>query len=95
VPRPARPKPRELTSNWPRVPSDDPVAEVARQFAVRLRDALAETSVREASRLTGVDHATLGAVLNGNTWPDLVTIARLELGLDVDLWPGRIARAKP
>jgi hypothetical protein len=29
--------------------------------------------------LTGVEHSTISKVLNGQAWPDLATIARLEL----------------
>lgn len=38
---------------------------------------------------TGVDFTTIAAILNGEVWPDLMTIARLEVGLAKDLWPGR------
>jgi uncharacterized repeat protein (TIGR01451 family) len=44
-----------------------------------------------ANQASNVDHATLLGLLRGRSWPDLVTIARLEQGLDADLWPGRPA----
>jgi transcriptional regulator with XRE-family HTH domain len=72
------------------VPSVDPTAEVARQLVQNLRAAIGERSVRAASRDSGVDHATISAILNGKSWPDLYTIAKLERGLGADLWPGRI-----
>lgn len=69
--------------------SKDPVGEVARRFALNLRDAIGDRSLRAASEATGVDHTTIQAILQGRTWPDLYTLAKLEQGLDADLWPGR------
>ena len=88
--RPARPAPRDLMEGWPDVSSTDTVGEVARQFAVNVQAAIGERSVRAAARDTGLDHTTLLAVLHGRSWPDLATVARLENGLGVDLWPGRL-----
>jgi hypothetical protein len=89
VARTARPSPKATSTDWPEAPCDDLAAEVARQLALRLRVALDGRSLRAAKALTGVDHTTIAAVLNGTTWADLATIARLEAGLDADLWPGR------
>ena len=88
--RPSRLHPRELVENWPDMPSVDPTAEVARQLAANLRAAIGDRSLRSAARETDVDHATISAILNGRTWPDLYTIAKLERGLSADLWPGRL-----
>jgi Helix-turn-helix len=87
--RPARPHPRELAADWPSVPGVDPIGEVARLFANNVREAIGDRSLRAAAADTGVDHTTILAVLEGRTWPDLATIAKLELGFGVDLWPGR------
>ena len=65
-------------------------AEVARLFAENVRVAIGSRSLREVAALTGVNHTSIGDVLNGRTWPDLATIARLEAGLAADLWPGRV-----
>jgi hypothetical protein len=35
-----------------------------------------------------VSHVTILNVLAGRAWPDLSTIARLEVALGVALWPG-------
>ncbi|PWC06567.1 helix-turn-helix domain-containing protein [Mycetocola zhujimingii] len=86
-PRPARRAPRELCVSWPNEVSADPVAEVARRFALSLQAALGNRSQREIARITGVDRATIGTVLAGSTWPDLATIAKLEIGLGRRLWP--------
>jgi len=88
VPRPVRAAPCTHSLDWPDVVCDDPVAEVARLLAVRVRDALGGRSLREAGRLTGVDHTTIGDVIAGRVWADVATVARLEARLETDLWPG-------
>lgn len=90
--RPVRPKPVDLVDDWPHGPGPDPSSEVARHLALGLREAMDGRSAREVGRITGVDFSTVSAILNGTTWPDLVTIARLEAGLDADLWPAGVAR---
>jgi transcriptional regulator with XRE-family HTH domain len=92
VPRPHRPVPAEVVREWPNRPSEQAEVEVARQFAINLRAALEGRSLRQAKALTGVDHTTIAAILNGTVWPDLHTLARLEHGLDADLWPVGAAR---
>ena len=88
--RPARSAPRERSEKWPDVASLDPAGEVARQFALNVREAIGDRTLRAAGEATGVDHSTIQAILAGNAWPDLETIAKLEIGLDADLWPGRV-----
>jgi hypothetical protein len=41
-----------------------------------------------------VHHATLLGILEGQKWPDLETIAKIEEGTGADLWPGRVNRGK-
>lgn len=94
VARIARPAPAALVSRWPEGESSDPAGEVARLVAVRLREAMNGRSAREVGRITGVDYTTVSAILNGDTWPDLMTLARLEAGLDADLWPVGAARGR-
>ena len=89
MPRPQRAKPRELVAGWPDAPSTDPTGEVARQFTLRLREVIGSRSVRDAAKATDTNHATLLRILEGNAWPDMETIAKLERGLGADLWPGR------
>lgn len=88
MPRPHRPAPADSVDNWPNTPSPTPEVETARQVALNLRTALDGISLRQANRLTGVDHTTIAAILNGTVWPDLHTLARLEHGLSAHLWPG-------
>ena len=54
---------------------------------MNLRGALQGRSSRWAARETDVDHTIIANVLSGRTWADLATIARLEAGLNVNLWP--------
>jgi len=85
-PRPTRALPAELCEDWPEVPCADPVAEKARQLVLNLRTAIGERSIREVAIMAGVDRATIGAVLQGKSWPDIVTLAKLEHELG-PLWP--------
>lgn len=94
--RTERDLPCERSTDWPTarclVPETkevDPIAEVARHLALRLRDALEGVSLRAAEELTGVNYSTINKILNGRSWPDAATLAKLEAGLDTELWPGR------
>lgn len=93
--RPHRKTPAEHfdTDAWPDGVTDDPAARVAGAFASRLRTAAAGRSYRQLEAVTGVDHTAIAKTLTGATWPDLATIAKLEHGLDTDLWPGRATEA--
>ncbi|NQX22724.1 helix-turn-helix transcriptional regulator [Curtobacterium sp. VKM Ac-2852] len=85
--------PGQLTASpWPDVPSEDALAEVARRLVLNVRAAMDGRSIRAVAVDVGVGNVTLSNVLAGKAWPDLATIARLEQGLDVDLWPGRPVR---
>jgi len=90
MPRAARPTPEALSpAPFPTRPSDDPVAEVARRFARALKAETDATSIRAVADASGINHSTLISILKGRAWPDMQTIAKLELGLETDLWPGR------
>ncbi|WP_139199326.1 helix-turn-helix transcriptional regulator [Curtobacterium sp. MCBA15_013] len=90
--RPMRALPVELAGTpWPEVPSPDQFGEIARQFVLNVRDAMAGRSLRSVAADAGIGHVTLQRVLAGQAWPDLATIARLEVGLDAALWPRRPA----
>jgi DNA invertase Pin-like site-specific DNA recombinase len=86
-PRPARAVPVDLCIDWPNIPTDNADAEVARRLARNLRAAMGGASLRETARATGVDRATIGTILTGRSWPDIVTLAKLERALG-PLWPG-------
>lgn len=58
-------------------------AEVSRRLAA----AVDGRSLRDVAAEADLDHTTLWAVLRGDRWPDLVTLAKLESALGVRLWP--------
>jgi len=91
--RTERPRPNALSASWPESPSSDPAGEVARRFALALAEQIGSRTLREVAEQCELTHATLVGILAGRTWPDMRTISRLEDGLDVDLWPGRILRS--
>lgn len=95
VSRPVRLTPRALCADWPRVTSTDVVGEVARKFAVNVLAAIGERSLRDIEMVTGVDHSAIAKVLAGESWPDLATIAKLEIGMNVRLWPLHVPAGAP
>lgn len=87
--------PAAWVSTWPGEPQERAAradVEVARQVALGLAAAKNGRSAREISRLTGVAYTTVLQVERGTGWADMVTIARLEAGLGVTLWPAGLAR---
>lgn len=95
MPRRARAKPRELAVAWPDGPAESVEGEVARRFAVNLRKHIGERALRAVARDCGLSHSTLIAILEGEKWVDLETIAKVEAGVGADVWPGRIAPGAP
>lgn len=87
MPRTPRKRPNELTTGWPSVGSSTPAGEAARLFAIGLRDAIGEQSVRALGRESGVAPGTIRGIIEGRTWPDLETIAKLETTLGAPLFP--------
>jgi lambda repressor-like predicted transcriptional regulator len=90
MPRRARATPRELAPAWPDGPANSVEGEVARRFAENLRAVIGTRAVRAVARDAGVNHSTLLGILDGQKWPDLETIAKIEEGTGTDLWPGRL-----
>lgn len=64
-----------------------PEAHYAVEVARRLARAMEGQSLRSVARESGLDHTTVRALVEGQRWPDLITIARLETALNVRLWP--------
>jgi len=88
MPRPSRPAPNAGDiEGWPWRERPDRVSETARQLVLNIRERMGEASIRSVARNASVDHNVLRTVLAGETWPDLVTIAKLEQSLGA-LWPG-------
>lgn len=75
---------------WPNGDVGDHVEAASAQAVARaLAAAIGDRSLREVARACGLDHGTVAAVLRGETWGDLRTLARLETVLRVPLWPRR------
>lgn len=89
MPNKPHPTPKDLTSSWPDVPSEDPAGEAARRFVVNLRAAMGETSVRRIAADAGLDEASVRRVLSGSAWPHLRAIVTLEESLGVVLYSRR------
>ena len=96
MPRPgsrgALPRTHLVDGTWPDGPVDGPpVVHYAREIARRLRDGVAASglSLRGVAERCHVDRQTVTRVIDGDVVPDVATVAALEVGLDVDLWPGR------
>lgn len=80
-----------VAGEWPHGRTQGP-AEVAQQIARALQDGLEQRSVRQAARDADLQHTTVLALLNGQRWPDFVTLVKLEDALQVPLWPQRYER---
>ncbi|HUX04778.1 MAG TPA: hypothetical protein VMV53_07750, partial [Acidimicrobiales bacterium] len=63
--RPVRPAPRTFSENWPNDRCSDPVAEVARLLAVKLRTITDKHGVREVARRAGVSSSIISRTING------------------------------
>lgn len=50
-------------------------------------------SLRQLGLRSGVNRQVITNLLRGDSWPDVVTVSRLEDGLGVPLWPGATSRA--
>jgi len=78
-----------MSADWPNQKIDDVGGEAARLFALALRDAIGDMTLREVGQRCGLNATTIMRILNGTRWPDIRTAALLETGLGVDLWPTR------
>lgn len=87
----ARPRPVDLVSPWPHGDTRDPAGLVTASFAQRLLAVMANRSVRSVAVDCQVNHQTIYAILAGEVWPDMYTIASLEAGLRSSLWPAMTA----
>ena len=86
--RTQRPKPHEISGQWPDATLNDPTYETIRRYVQNLADATGSMSLRKAAEATGVPHTTLAGILRGEVWPDAITIAKTENGLKARLWDG-------
>ncbi|MFE3455138.1 helix-turn-helix domain-containing protein [Nonomuraea sp. NPDC059194] len=85
--------PRDLAEdpeNWPHADlTHHPAAAVVQAIAATLQAVMAERglSFRRLAEVSGVNRQTVNDVAVGRCWPDVATIAQLETGLSVRLWP--------
>jgi lambda repressor-like predicted transcriptional regulator len=66
--------------------SDDALVIAAQKFSRNLASAISGMSLREASRKSGVAHTTIKAIIDGQVWGDIYTLAQLEAAFG-SLWP--------
>ena len=79
-----------VSGEWPTGRVVGPIAaEYARAIASVLAATLNERdlSIYEAARRCSISRDTLARAMSGETYPDLLTLARLESGLGIPIWP--------
>jgi len=92
--------PRELAKdpeNWPHADlSGHPAALAVQAIAAALQNVMAEQglSFRRLAERSGVNRQTVNDVVVGRCWPDVATVAQLEAGLGIRLWPAPPAGPK-
>jgi hypothetical protein len=85
-------RPAEWLTNgsWPHgdlAPTAPPEVAVARAITIALRSAMQGQSPRSVVADANLAHTTVYDLLNGRTYGDVITIARLESSLRTSLWP--------
>ncbi|MDE0132244.1 MAG: helix-turn-helix transcriptional regulator [bacterium] len=63
-----------------------PEVYLAAGVANRLKTKIGKESIRYIAKQAGLSPQTIINILNGTTWPDLRTIAKLENALNTRLW---------
>jgi transcriptional regulator with XRE-family HTH domain len=79
-----------MVGEWPegRLRVGAPVAaRYAVQISLRLREAMDARAPGEVAAAADLARSTLHDLLNGRSWPDVVSLAKLEVELNVSLWP--------
>ena len=93
-------KPRDYVqrgAQWPTgplEPNPPPEVRLVRGIVTKLEARNARKDIYETAKRCGLNPQTIYNVLDGKTWPDLATIARLEVHFGVRLW-GNEHRKKP
>lgn len=65
------------------------------EISKRLRSAIGERTITSIAQEADLARSTIYDILNGVTWPDVVSIVKLQDTLDVELWPRWSPRARP
>jgi DNA-binding phage protein len=80
-----------VAGKWPDTAqfSDDAPEAVAHALAIAiaLAAALEGKNKSKVAQAAQIERSTLYDIIAGNTWPDTVTLAKLEAELGVTLWP--------
>ena len=63
-----------------------PEVYLAAALAIRLKHRIGNESIRYVAKKADLSPQTILNILNGKSWPDLRTIARLETALGARLW---------
>lgn len=76
------------SGEWPHAVLEPSLAAAyAQEFARNLRRVTQDMTLRQAAQVAGLDPMTIRALVNGYTWADTVSVAKLEFGFDQLLWP--------
>ena len=67
-------------------PRTPPEVYLAAGLSLRLNTKIGDESIRYIAKKSDLSPQTLLNILNGTTWPDLRTIAKLEVALGAKLW---------
>ena len=70
----------------PLLPGAPDEAHLAAALAVRLRQHMAGKTLEKLAEATGLGRQTINNILLGKGWPDIRTVARLEVALKKPLW---------
>lgn len=84
------PRAYDAEGSWPHgqlVPGAPVAARYAQQIALRLVAALADHNRTEVADRADLSRSTLHDLTTGRTWPDVVSLAKLETVLVTRLWP--------
>lgn len=87
-----RPRPADYAAegSWPDCtlePGAPVWAQRALEVSGALQASLRDVNLSELHRTTGIARSTVRRIVDGETWPDFVTLTRLEEALNARLWP--------
>ncbi len=94
-----RTPPRELAADpeaWPDGHLTDPGAAAVQDIARTLARILRERglSLRKVAEASGVNRQAIADLIDGRSWPDIATVARIGDALEIPLWPRMSVRER-
>lgn len=76
------------SGSWPEASLEPfPPAVMTQVFCRNLSAAIGNLSMREVARRAEINPRTLRLLLEGESWPDTVTVVKLEVAFNQLLWP--------